>query len=66
MKLDEVSNELNLNPEYNSILTSDNESLMTWLYGYSKVAPAMTEIQKTAIKQLLKGMLNRQLEATSL
>ena len=63
MKLNEVSRNLSLSSEYASLLTSDNESLMSWLNSYAKTAGAMSEAQKATALANLKRKLQQQLEA---
>ncbi len=63
MKQNEVLQNLKLNSEFDSLLTSDNESLMSWLNSYAKTAGVMSEKQKSQAIANLKDKLTRQLEA---
>ena len=63
MKQNEVLQNLKLNSEFDYLLTSDNESLMSWLNSYAKTAGVMSEKQKSQAIANLKDKLTRQLEA---
>lgn len=63
MKQNEQLQNLNLDSEYDFLLTSDNEYLMNWLADYAKHATAMSDAQKDLAWQGLRQMLTRQLQA---
>jgi hypothetical protein len=63
MKQNEVLQNLKLNSEFDALLTSDNESLMSWLNSYAKTAGVMSEKQKSQAIANLKDKLTQQLEA---